>query len=91
MSDIDLVPVYDDSVDPAASAAELDLRRAALVEWWADSGRAQVLDVGWLAFTTTEIREAVAGGPDHAATRIADPRWFHGIDKAYGGYAAVPR
>ena len=90
MSDIDLLPVYDDSTDPAESAARLDQRRTTLIDWWAASGRAQTLDVGWLAFTTTEIRDAVAAGPDDAATRITDPRWFHGIDKAYGGHAADP-
>lgn len=90
MSDIDLLPIYDDSTDPEESAAQLDQRRAELVDWWTGSGRAQALDVGWLAFTTTEIRDAVATGPDHAVTRIAEPRWFHGIDKAYGGHAANP-
>jgi predicted nucleotidyltransferase len=90
MSDIDLLPVYDDSTDPAGSAAQLDRRRAELVDWWTASGRAQGLDVGWLAFTTTEVREAVAAGPDHAVARIADPRWFHGLDKAFGGHAADP-
>ncbi|MEV6930963.1 nucleotidyltransferase domain-containing protein [Dactylosporangium sp. NPDC051485] len=90
MSDIDLLPIYDDSTDPAESATQLDQRRAALVDWWTGSGRAQALDIGWLAFTTTEIRDAVAAGPDHAAALIAEPRWFHGLDKAYGGRAADP-
>ena len=90
MSDIDLLPIYDASTDPEESAAELDQRQAALVDWWAASGRAQTLDLGWLAFTTTEIRDAVAAGPDHAVARIAEPRWFHGLDKAYGGHAADP-
>ncbi|MGN9906023.1 nucleotidyltransferase domain-containing protein [Phytohabitans sp. LJ34] len=90
MSDIDLLPIYDDRADPAESAAQLDQRRATLVDWWAASGRAQTLDVGWLAFTTAEIREAVAAGPDHAAARVGDPRWFHGLDKAYGGRTADP-
>ena len=86
MSDIDLLPIY---TDPD-SAAHLDQRRAELVDWWAASGRAQTLDVGWLAFTTAEARDAMAAGPDQAAARIADPRWFHGLDKAYGGHAANP-
>jgi predicted nucleotidyltransferase len=90
MSDIDLIPIYTTSTESAESATQLDQRRAALVDWWAASGRAQTLDLGWLCFTTTEIGEAVAAGPEHAATRIADPRWFHGIDKAYGGRAADP-
>lgn len=90
MSDIDLLPVYDDSTDPEESAAQVDQRRAALVDWWTGSGRAQALDVGWLAFTTTELRDAVTAGPDQAVARLAEPRWFHGIDKAYGGHAADP-
>jgi predicted nucleotidyltransferase len=48
MSDIDLLPIYATSTDPAESATQLDQRRAALVDWWAASGRAQTLDVGWL-------------------------------------------
>jgi hypothetical protein len=87
MSDIDLLPIYTDSTDPAA---ELDQRRAELIDWWAASGRAQTLDLGWLAFTTTEIRDAMAAGPEQTAARIADRRWFHGLDKAYGGHAANP-
>jgi predicted nucleotidyltransferase len=90
MSDIDLLPIYTDSTDPAEAATQLDQRRAALVDWWAASGRAQTLDIGWLAFTTTEIRDAVTAGPEQAAARIAEPRWFHGLDKAYGGHAADP-
>jgi predicted nucleotidyltransferase len=91
MSDIDLLPIYDDATDPEESAAQLDQQRAALVDWWTGSGRAQALDIGWLAFTTTEIRDAITAGPDHAVNRIAEPRWFHGIDKAYGGHAADPQ
>jgi predicted nucleotidyltransferase len=87
MSDIDLLPIYTDSADPAA---DLDRRRAALVDWWAASGRAQTLDVGRLAFSTNEIRDAIAAGPDQAAAHMADRRWFHGLDKAYGGHAAQP-
>ncbi|GIM90599.1 nucleotidyltransferase domain-containing protein [Paractinoplanes toevensis] len=90
MSDIDVLPIYDDSTDPEESATRLDRRRAELVDWWTGSGRAQALDVGWLAFTTTEVRETVAAGPEHAVAQIAQPRWFHGIDKAYGGHAADP-
>lgn len=89
MSDIDLLPIYTDP-DSAESAARLDRSRAELVDWWAASGRAQTLDLGWLAFTTAEIRDAMAAGPDRVATRMADRRWFHGLDKAYGGHAANP-
>ena len=87
MSDIDLLPVYVDSTEPATA---VDCRRAELVDWWAASGRAQTLDVGRLAFTLTELRDATAGTAEDAAARMADPRWFHGLDKAYGGHAADP-
>jgi predicted nucleotidyltransferase len=84
MSDIDLLPIYS---NPDA-ASELDQKRAELVDWWAASGRAQTLDVGRLAFTTIEISEAIEAGPEYAIARMNDPRWFHGLDKAYGGHAA---
>ncbi|OON82234.1 nucleotidyltransferase domain-containing protein [Streptomyces tsukubensis] len=89
MSDIDLLPLY---ADTAPHVAELvETRRAELVDWWAASGRAQSLDLGRLAFTVDEARAAVASGPAGAAARLrADARWFHGMDKAYGGRAADP-
>jgi hypothetical protein len=91
MSDIDLVPIYACAETAVAeAAAALEQRRAELVDWWAASGRAQTLDVGWLAFTTAEIREVLDAGPAQAAARMADRRWFHGLDKAYGGHAASP-
>ncbi|WP_328473866.1 nucleotidyltransferase domain-containing protein [Actinoplanes sp. NBC_00393] len=84
MSDIDLLPVC--TGDHARAAAELERRHARLVDWWAASGRAQTLDMGALAFTTAEIRDAVRAGPEFAAARMGDRRWFHGLDKAFGGY-----
>ncbi|MCY1142190.1 nucleotidyltransferase domain-containing protein [Actinoplanes sp. Pm04-4] len=87
MSDIDLLPVYD---DPAA-AAETAAGQAAMVDWWAGSGRAQTLDLAWIAFTVNEIQDVMAAGPEALAARITgDLRWFHGIDKAYGGRAGRP-
>jgi len=47
LSDIDLVPIYAGSFEPAG---EVKRRQALLIDWWASSGRAQTLDVGWLAF-----------------------------------------
>ena len=86
LSDIDLLPIR------APDAADAIAReQARLVDWWAASGRAQTLDVGWLAFTPEEVRQAVAAGVAGAVERMADRRWFHGIDKAYGGYGAHDR
>ena len=87
MSDIDLLPIYDDPAAAAATAAG----QAAMVDWWAGSGRAQTLDLAWIAFTVAEIREVMAAGAEALAERVAaDRRWFHGIDKAYGGRAGDP-
>ncbi|WP_328907487.1 nucleotidyltransferase domain-containing protein [Streptomyces sp. NBC_00234] len=85
MSDIDLLPVYVSTMEPAQQMEE---RRNELVDWWAASGHAQTLDTGWVAFTTQELRDALAAGPEGIAQRMQDPRWFHGLDKAYGGHAA---
>jgi hypothetical protein len=78
LSDIDLVPIYAGSFEPAG---EVKRRQALLIDWWASSGRAQTLDVGWLAFTDREVLEATAGGPAEAAARMPDLRWLHGTDK----------
>ncbi|GAA3258079.1 nucleotidyltransferase domain-containing protein [Nonomuraea helvata] len=93
MSDIDLLPVYDG--DPETTAGHVGREQAELVDWWAASGRAQTLDVGWLAFTAEEAREAVSMGAsmgaDWAVERLTrDPRWFHGMDKAFQGRSADP-
>ena len=66
LSDIDLVPIYAGSFEPAG---EVKRRQALLIDWWASSGRAQTLDVGWLAFTDREVLEATAGGPAEAGGR----------------------
>jgi predicted nucleotidyltransferase len=79
LSDIDLLPVYAGSFAPAEEVARA---QAMLVDWWAASGRAQTLDVGWLAFIDDEVRQVASAGPAEAAARMPDPRWFHGIDKA---------
>ena len=81
LSDIDILPIR----TPEAAAA-IDRQQALLIDWWAASGRAQTLDVGWLAFGEEEVLAALAGGPSWAAGRMRDRRWFHGLDKAYGGY-----
>ncbi|UED87691.1 nucleotidyltransferase domain-containing protein [Streptomyces profundus] len=88
LSDIDVLPVYERSTEPAGAVAE---RQAELVDWWAASGRAQTLDLGWLAFTADELRVALAGGPALVAERVAaDARWSHGLNKAYGGRSGLP-
>ncbi len=81
LSDIDILPIR----MPGAVAA-IERQQVLLVDWWAGSGRAQALDVGWLAFTKEEVGQALAAGPAWAAERMRERRWFHGLDKAFGGY-----
>jgi predicted nucleotidyltransferase len=82
MSDIDMLPITAAGAEPGP---EVERRRAALVDWWAASGRAQTLDVGWLSFTDEEVERAVRSGPVDAAEKMSDRRWLHGVDKAFGG------
>jgi predicted nucleotidyltransferase len=82
LSDIDILPIDAAGTD---AAAEIERRHAALIDWWAASGRAQTLDVGWLRFTDEEARAAIAADVGYAAERMSDPRWLHGLDKAFGG------
>ncbi|MGP3931355.1 nucleotidyltransferase domain-containing protein [Nonomuraea sp. KM88] len=89
MSDIDVLPLYDG--DPERTAAHVEREQAELVDWWAASGRAQTLDLGWLAFTVAEAREAVSADAAWAVERLTrDRRWFHGMDKAFRGRPADP-
>ena len=87
MSDIDLLPIYVRSRD---DDGPLEEQRAMLVDWWTGSGRAQALDVGKLAFTVDEVQDALTRTPEQAVALLDDPRWFHGMDKAYRGRAADP-
>src|SRR5262249_32383831 len=86
LSDIDILPISAEGFD---IEAEIERRRASLVDWWAASARAQTLDVGWLRFTDQEVGHAIGLGAAETAQLMADPRWFHGMDKAYGGRGAA--
>ncbi|HEV2527324.1 MAG TPA: hypothetical protein VGT61_02600 [Thermomicrobiales bacterium] len=85
LSDIDVIPV----LEPGA-ATDLDHRVEAirtaslpggLAEgWWTG------LDLGWLRFTMEEVDAALAAD-DPGSLIQSDRRWFHAIDKGYGGRA----
>ena len=81
LSDIDILPIRSED-----AAGAIERQHALLIDWWAASGRAQTLDVGWLAFTADDVTQALAAAPAWAAERMGDRRWFHGLDKAFGGY-----
>ena len=85
-SDIDIVPIY--AAGEEVRAGRLLSARAEELEasWGAESVRTEV-DVGKIWFTDREIREVVARSPAQTVPILADFRWYHGIDKPYGGRA----
>lgn len=86
LSDIDIIVVWrTGAVDRDALAAA----QAAQVDWWAASGRAQTLDVGWLGFEVDEVRTAIETSDEGAARLMGDARWLHGTDKMFGGRGAI--
>jgi predicted nucleotidyltransferase len=88
LSDIDLVPIVREK---STALEEIGRLQADLVDWWAASGHAQTLDVGWLAFTEAEVRRAITFEPAEVINLLGEPRWFHGLDKVYGGYGDADR
>ena len=41
--------------------------------------------MSWLRFDEEEVERAVGQGAAFAAAQMSDPRWFHGLDKMFGG------
>jgi hypothetical protein len=83
LSDIDILPIYEDEKRGAAVAA-VEAARVALIDGWAPEGWATCVDVGRLHFTRSEVTTALAAPPEDAAGRLTDARWFHSLDKGYG-------
>ena len=87
LSDIDLLPIYDD--DRAAEAqAEIERRRVALLERWIDEGWWTGLDIGRLAFGRAEVARVLAPGGPGLTELLRDDRWYHSLDKGYQGRPA---
>lgn len=86
MSDIDIMPISAAGQDTEDAVGRV---QAAMVDWWAASGRAQTLDVSWLRFDDEEVAQAIESDASYAVARVTDRRWFHGIDKCYGGRGAA--
>lgn len=87
LSDIDIIAVVDGEVREAVAA--IVPVRDELVGWWASSGRAQSLDIGWICFNRIEAEALVEAGVDGVVEALAEPRWLHGTDKIAGGRGAV--
>lgn len=86
LSDIDMIPIYEDG-RMAAASIELERERGELLDWWAAEGQSTCLDVGKLAFTRSEVARALSLSPAEATGLLDDPRWFHSTDKGYRGRA----
>lgn len=86
LSDIDLLPIYrDDQHDEAV--AEVESFRLELLDEWSGQGWRTGLDIGRLRFTTGELERAFANGDPDPVAMVDDERWYHSIDKGYGGRA----
>lgn len=84
LSDIDIIPIYADDWHEVASA-EIERRRRALLPGWIEEGWWTGIDVGKLAFTESEVQRAFAH--DTPLSLLTDDRWYHALDKGYGGHA----
>lgn len=80
LSDIDVIVVSAGRpVDDVC--ADIDRRAYELSELWGAAGLYTAVDAGRLVFDETEIRTVA----DMTAA-LENDRWFHGIDKVYGGW-----
>lgn len=86
LSDIDLLPIYrDDQIDGAIEAVERN--RLVMLDEWSTQGWRTGLDIGRLRFTTGELRRGFMSGEPDLVSLLTDERWYHSIDKGFGGRA----
>ena len=86
LSDIDLLPIYDDGQIDEAQAG-IARGRAGMLGRWAGEGWWTGLDIGNLVFSRDEVDRALGtGGPD-VTSLLEDDRWYHSVDKGYQGRA----
>jgi predicted nucleotidyltransferase len=86
LSDLDILPIYEESV-AATARIEIERRRVALLTPWIAEGWWTGLDIGRLAFEPTEVMRAVNGSSLNVAALLTDDRWYHALDKGFGGRA----
>lgn len=88
LSDIDLIPIYADDKQTSA-IAQVEQTRLALLDAWSAKGWRTGVDVGRLRFTVQELETVFAAADPDPLPLLADERWYHSIDKAYGGRALI--
>jgi len=86
LSDIDLIPIYQDAQLERVREA-VEQVRLELMAGWSRQGWRTGLDIGRLYFTRSEVDRAAAFGDDDLPRLLQDDRWYHAIDKAYCGKA----
>jgi hypothetical protein len=85
LSDIDLLPIYDERMESARVAVETC--RLTLLDRWAEEGWWTGLDIGRLAFRTEEVAAVLRSAPAETTAVLSDDRWYHALDKGYGARA----
>jgi hypothetical protein len=86
LSDIDLIPIYDDDLMATASDTMEQTRDALLEEWSTQDWRTGV-DIGRLRFSVHELEAAFSTADPDPLPLLADDRWYYSLDKAWGGKA----
>lgn len=86
LSDIDLLPIYDDDRAQVAQH-EVERRRVETLRPWIDEGWWTGLDIGRLMFLRSELDQLVALEGAQPDELMRDDRWYYSIDKGYRGRA----
>ncbi|MGH2559916.1 MAG: nucleotidyltransferase domain-containing protein [Thermomicrobiales bacterium] len=87
LSDIDLLPIYDDGKSEEAGR-EIERLRLALLAQWVHEGWWTGLDVGRLVFGRDEVTRTLLSDLVDVTDRFRDDRWYHSLDKGFQGRAA---
>src|SRR5262249_43407877 len=86
LSDVDFLILADD-VRMTHVLAEIETVVARTEDRWKHDGFAMGLDAGKLTFTRSEVLRAMNRRGADATDLLKDLRWYHGLDKGYGGQA----
>ncbi|MEF3303695.1 hypothetical protein [Paenibacillus sp. GYB003] len=86
LSDIDIVPIYDDGRELEANGRIQELRTA-LIEAWEREGWRTALDVGTLYLSAATAKELARADAGAAERLLGDRSVYHIVDKAYNGQA----
>lgn len=86
LSDIDIIPIYEDGYEHAANETIRELR-VRLIEGWEHEGWRTALDMGKLYFTADLATNVARAGHASYDMLLDQPSVYYCLDKAYGGQA----